>query len=77
MLYKSKHNHEIDALGCSASEDKVIIVGSRTFSKVLTIPLVLDRKMIGKIKSLGLMQNISQIKRKKERGIRSLSRIKH
>ena len=27
--------------------------------------------MIGKIKSLGLMQNISQIKRKKERGIRS------
>ena len=67
MLYKSKHNHEIDALGCSASEDKVIIVGSRTFSKVLTIPLVLDRKMIGKIKSLGLMQNISQIKKKGKR----------
>ena len=65
MLYKSKHNHEIDALGCSASEDKVIIVGSRTFSKVLTIPLVLDRKMIGKIKSLGADAKYFSDKKKK------------
>ncbi|AFQ13288.1 TPA: hypothetical protein ACGW5B_005540 [Bacillus paranthracis] len=53
MLYKGKHDHEIAGLGCDAADDQVIIVGSRSFSKVLTIPIVLDRKLIGKIKSIG------------------------
>ncbi|NUJ08465.1 hypothetical protein [Bacillus paranthracis] len=74
MLYKGEHDHEINALGCSASEDKVIIVGSRTFSKVLTIPLVLDRKMIGKIKSLEA--DAKYFSDKKKKGKEELEAIK-
>ncbi|MGR9594404.1 hypothetical protein [Bacillus thuringiensis] len=53
ILIKGTHDNEIAGLGCDAEEDQIIIVGSRTFSKVLTIPIVLDKKLIGKIKSIG------------------------
>ena len=74
MLFKDKHDHEIKGLGCSASEDAVIVIGSRTFSKVLTIPLVLDQKMIGKITSLRADSKYFAAKEKK--GIGELEAIK-
>lgn len=51
VLLKKANGNEIEALSCSVKDDEVILIGSRTFSKVLTIPLVFDRELIGKIKS--------------------------
>lgn len=51
VLLRDMHNEEINLLNCSAEEDEVIIIGSRLFSKILTIPLDFDRGLISKIKS--------------------------
>ena len=51
VLFKGTNDKEIETLSCSAKVDDVIVIGSRTFSKILTIPLVLDRELIRKIKS--------------------------
>jgi hypothetical protein len=51
ILLKGKHDQEIASLNCSAKDDEVIVIGSRLFSKVLTIPLDFDRELIEKIKS--------------------------
>lgn len=53
ILLKGQHDKEIQALNCAANEDEVIIIGSRSFSKILTIPLLFDRGLIGKIQSYG------------------------
>jgi hypothetical protein len=51
ILLKGTNDKEIEALSCSAKNDDIILIGSRIFSKILTIPLTFDRELIGKIKS--------------------------
>jgi hypothetical protein len=53
VLFKGQHDKEIHSLGCSAEDDDVIVIGSRFFSKILTVPLDFDRQLIGKIASYG------------------------
>lgn len=48
---------EIDALSCSAKEDEVVIIGSRLFSKILTIPLKLDKELLMDLKSFNIDNN--------------------
>ncbi|MGG0412077.1 hypothetical protein [Peribacillus simplex] len=74
MLLKGDHDEEIGSLNCSAKEDEVIILGSRSFSKVLTIPLDFDRDLIGKIKSYDADNNYFE--NKKVSGIKELEAIK-
>jgi hypothetical protein len=50
ILIKGVNDCEINALNCDAKDDEVIIIGSRAFSKILTIPLVLDKALIMKLK---------------------------
>jgi len=50
ILMKGKNDMEISALNCSAKDDDIIIIGSRCFSKVLTIPLLLDKGLLMKLK---------------------------
>ncbi|MEN8698407.1 hypothetical protein [Bacillus infantis] len=74
ILLKGKHDNEIENLNCSAKEDNVIVIGSRVFSKVLTVPLELNRKLIGKIKSYNADDNYFD--NKESDGIRELEAIK-
>lgn len=74
VLLKGVHDAEIDCLNCSAKEDDVIVVGSRLFSKILTIPLDFDRNLIGKIKSYGA--DDSYFESKQSAGIQELEAIK-
>jgi hypothetical protein len=41
LLEQEKGSDEIKGLHCSAQFDEVIVIGSRTFSKILTAPLSL------------------------------------
>ncbi|HDR6269801.1 TPA: hypothetical protein QCU37_005976 [Bacillus cereus] len=74
MLFKGEHDKEIQSLNCSAKEDEVIIIGSRVFSKVLTIPLDFDRDLIGRIKSYSATDDYFESKEKL--GIKELEAIK-
>ncbi|KAA9023563.1 hypothetical protein [Niallia endozanthoxylica] len=74
MLFKGEHDEEIESLTCSAKEDEVIIIGSRLFSKVLTIPLDFDRGLIGEIKSYGADNNYFE--QKKANGVGELEAIR-
>lgn len=74
MLFKGEHDKEIELLNCSAKEDEVIIIGSRSFSKVLTIPLDFDRNLIGKIKSYNA--DSEYFENKKASGVEELEAIK-
>lgn len=51
ILVKGEHDREIAALNCDAKNDEVIFIGSRQFSKVLTIPLELDKELLMRLKS--------------------------
>ncbi|AYD39519.1 hypothetical protein D4Z93_02765 [Clostridium fermenticellae] len=51
ILLKGKNNIEISALNCDAKNDNVIFIGSRQFSKILTIPLELNKSLLLKLKS--------------------------
>ena len=51
ILLKGKDDNEINALNCSAKEDEVIFIGNRNFSKILTIPLLLDQYLLMELKS--------------------------
>ncbi|ACV62302.1 hypothetical protein Dtox_1429 [Desulfofarcimen acetoxidans DSM 771] len=51
VLFQGINDNEIAALNCNAKDDEVVIIGSRNFSKILTIPVILDKILIGKIKS--------------------------
>lgn len=51
ILLKGKNDAEILALSCDAKSDEVVVIGNRNFSKILTVPLLFDRELIGKIKS--------------------------
>lgn len=53
VLIKGQQDSEINALKCDARVDEVIIIGDRNHSKILTAPLLLDRKLIGKLTSYG------------------------
>lgn len=53
LLEKAKDFDEIQGLHCSAESDEVIVIGSRTFSKILTAPLIFDRTLLQKITSYG------------------------
>ncbi|MFC4402512.1 hypothetical protein [Gracilibacillus xinjiangensis] len=74
ILIKSEHDREIQALNCSAKEDEVIFIGDRSFSKILTIPLPLDRALIGKITSFHA--DDKYFDGKKAMGIEELEAIK-
>lgn len=51
VLLKGTNDNEINSLNCSAKDDEVVFIGSRNFSKVLTIPLLLDKDLLLKLKS--------------------------
>lgn len=50
VLFRGENDKEISALDCSAEDDELIVIGNRSFSKILTIPLVLDKALIMKLK---------------------------
>ena len=51
ILEKDKHESEISALTCCAREDDVVFIGSRYFSKILTVPLELNKALMIDIES--------------------------
>lgn len=51
VLLKGRDDSEIAALDCDAKDDEVIIIGSRNFSKILTLPLELNKELLLKLKS--------------------------
>lgn len=57
ILEKGIHDEEIKALDCDAKNDEVIIIGSRQFSKILTIPLVLDKQLMMQLPSYNATEN--------------------
>lgn len=73
ILLKGEHDSEISALNCGAKYDEVIIIGSRTFSKVLTIPLVLDKLLIMKLQHCNADEEF--FRRKEASGLSELKAI--
>jgi hypothetical protein len=53
ILVKDRQDAEIKGLNCDAKDDTYIFIGSRQFSKVLTIPLELDKSLLLKLNSYG------------------------
>ena len=51
ILIKGKNDAEIEALNCHAKDDDFVFIGSRQFSKVLTIPLELDKSLLLRLSS--------------------------
>ncbi|GAB6423087.1 hypothetical protein bcgnr5378_05270 [Bacillus cereus] len=51
ILRRGDDDVEIDALTCDAKDDKYIFIADRNESKVLTLPLVFGKELIGKIPS--------------------------
>ena len=52
VLSKLKgQGNKINNLNCSAKEDDVVVIGNREKSKILTCPLILDKKLMMKLKS--------------------------
>jgi hypothetical protein len=54
ILNQIENKMEIDALNCSAKEDEVVVIGSRLYSKILTLPLKLDKQLLIELKSFGI-----------------------
>ncbi|MDD3888720.1 MAG: helix-turn-helix domain-containing protein [Syntrophomonadaceae bacterium] len=52
ILEKGVDDAEISKLTCSAKDDSLIIIGNREKSKILTLPLLFDRKLALELKSL-------------------------
>lgn len=52
ILERGLHDKEIQALGCDAAVDDIVILGDRNKSKILTAPLQLDKKLILQLGSL-------------------------
>ena len=74
VLEKGKHDFEIDTLTCSAKDDDVIFIGNRSFSKILTTPLVLDKSLMAAIESFGAAD--AYFKMKESSGCSELEAIK-
>ena len=53
ILIKGQQDSEINSLKCDAKVDEVVVIGDRNHSKILTAPLLLDRKLIGKLTTYG------------------------
>lgn len=51
ILIKNKNDIEISNLNCDAKDDTVVFIGSRQFSKILTIPLELNKSLLLKLNS--------------------------
>lgn len=51
ILTRNTNINEIKVLNCDAKDDDIIFIGSRNFSKILTIPLLLDKDLLLKLKS--------------------------
>lgn len=51
ILRRCENDKEIEMLNCSASNDDIIVIGNRYFSKILTIPLLFNKTLIQKIPS--------------------------
>lgn len=49
--------NNLNELGCAAASDEVIIVGNRNKSKVLTLPLLLDKDLLLKLNSFNVNEN--------------------
>lgn len=52
LLLKGKDDEEIGKLKSDANGDEVILIGDKEKSKILTKPLLLDKELIIKLKSL-------------------------
>lgn len=51
VLIKGVHDSEIDGLTCDAKTDEIIVIGNRNNSKVLTAPLLFDKKLLKQLTS--------------------------
>ncbi|WP_394217542.1 hypothetical protein [Halobacillus trueperi] len=74
ILIKGKHDHEIASINASAKEDRLLIIGSRYFSKVLTVPLLLNRNLMEELISFGADKDY--FNKKKSEGHSELVAIK-
>lgn len=54
ILHKGKDDIEIETLPFDAKVDDIIIIGSRADSKILTLPLLFDKKLAVEVTSLGV-----------------------
>lgn len=52
LLLKGRDDKEISQLTSDAKKDEVILIGDREKSKILTKPLLLDKQLMMKLKSL-------------------------
>ena len=75
ILNENDNKAEIDALNCSANEDEVVIIGSRLFSKILTLPLKLDKQLLVDLKSFKIDNDYFQDKA--SNGYKELQAISH
>ncbi|HHT7191414.1 TPA: helix-turn-helix domain-containing protein, partial [Bacillus cereus] len=56
ILEKGKDDLEIHQIPCDAKIDEFIIIGDREESKILTSPLLLDKKLAMQLTSLGITE---------------------
>lgn len=75
ILTKDKDRVEIDCMNCSAKTDDVVVIGSRLYSKVLTIPLKLDKDLLMELKSFEADENY--FIGKEQNGYNELQAISH
>lgn len=75
ILEKNKDKFEIECLKSHAKSDDVIIIGSRVHSKILTIPLKLDRALLLELESFNLEE--SYFNKKINDGYSELEAISH
>lgn len=75
ILDKVNNKFEIEGLKSDAKSDDVIIMGSRVHSKILTIPLKLDRALLLELESFNLDE--SYFNEKINNGYSELEAISH
>jgi hypothetical protein len=75
ILTKEKDKVEIDCMNCSANIDDVIVIGSRLYSKILTLPLKLDKQLLIELKSFEADENYFTAK--DSAGYKELQAISH
>ncbi|MFG1735352.1 hypothetical protein [Paenibacillus sp. 843] len=57
ILTKGDNRQEIECLKADSRFDEVVIIGSRTHSKILTFPISFDKKVVDKLRSLNINWN--------------------
>lgn len=61
---------EIEMLKCSAKNDEVVVIGNREKSKILTCPLLLDKKLAMQLKSFEVSEEYFNSKKSELQAIK-------